>query len=71
MSATHSSSMAEDSLMNSCVSAAVKVWMALPRSVALLRPMGSLPCWVLPSQALAARPELASMTFFRSGARPS
>ena len=40
-------------------------------SVALLRPIGSLPCCVLPSQPEVARPELSSITFLFSGERPS
>ena len=71
MSSTHSSSMLAESLMNSCVSAAVKVWMRLPRSDASLRAAASPACTVRPSQPEVVLPLLASMTRFRSGASDS
>ena len=55
--------------MNCSVSAALKVYSVLLRSVADLRPAGSPACWVLPSQPEVASPELASITFFKSGAK--
>ena len=54
--------------MNSCASAAEMVWMVFLRSTADLRPTPSLPCCTLPSQPEVPMPELASITFFRSGA---
>ena len=68
MSSTHSTSIWRERRRNSCASLALTVKMVLPRSVAALRPgdVAALLHLAQPARGLAM-PELASITFFRSG----